>query len=77
LTDGGRAIVRTSAGEAELPVRVTEHIAHGAAFVPFNQPGFAANTILSGSFTIGATVEPVVDADGALEPVEVAAGGDA
>jgi formate dehydrogenase major subunit len=77
LTDGFRAIVRTSAGEAELPVRVTEHIAQGAVFVPFNQPGFAANTILAGSLTIGAIVEPVADADGALEPVEVAVGGEA
>ena len=49
LADGDRAIVRTEAGEAQLPVRVSEHIAAGAAFVPFNQPGFAANTLLSGS----------------------------
>lgn len=77
LTDGIGAIVRTSAGEAELPVRVTEHIAQGSVFVPFNQPGFAANTILAGSFTIGATIEPVAEADGALEPVEVAVGGEA
>ena len=58
LVDGGRAVVRTEAGEAELPVRVTAQIAQGAAFVPFNQPGFAANTILSGSFTTVATLEP-------------------
>jgi len=67
LVDGGRAVVRTDAGEAELPVRVTAHIAQGAAFVPYNQPGFAANTLLSGSFTTVATLEPV-----AVE--EVAAG---
>ena len=48
LVDGGQALVRTEAGEAELPVRVTEHVAAGAAFVPFNQPGFATNTLLSG-----------------------------
>ena len=59
LTDGGRATVRTDAGEAELPVRVSPHIAQGAAFVPFNQPGLAANTILSGSFTTTATLEAV------------------
>jgi len=45
------AVVRTDAGEARLPVRVTPHIARGAAFVPFNQPGLAANTLLSGSFS--------------------------
>ena len=77
LLDGGRALIRTSAGEVELPVRVTEHIAQGSVFVPFNQPGFAANTILAGSFTIGATVEPIADSDGAFEPAEVAVGGDA
>jgi NADH-quinone oxidoreductase subunit G len=57
LVDGGRAMVRTGAGEAELPVRVTEHVAKGAVFVPFNQPGFAANTLLQGHFTIAATLE--------------------
>ncbi len=63
-------------GEAELPVRVTEHVAEGAVFVPFNQPGFAANTILAGSFSIGATVEPVDAPEGALEPAEATAGGE-
>src|SRR5439155_26668986 len=50
VTDGGKAAVRTQAGEAVLPVRVTERIARGSAFVPFNQAGFAANTLLSGRF---------------------------
>jgi NADH-quinone oxidoreductase subunit G len=77
LADGTRAIVRTSAGEVELPVRVTEHLARGTVFVPFNQPGFAANTLLAGSFTIAATVEPAADAGEALESVEAAAGGEA
>ena len=27
------------------------HVAKGAVFVPFNQPGFAANTLLSGRMT--------------------------
>jgi NADH-quinone oxidoreductase subunit G len=71
LTDGGRATVRTDAGAAELPVRVTEHIAQGALFVPFNQPGLAANRLLAGSFTASATVEAVAsgearDTDGAV-----------
>ena len=59
LADGARATVRTDAGEAELPVRVTEHIAQGAVFVPFNQPGLAANRLLAGSFTNSASVEAV------------------
>ncbi|HET8525102.1 MAG TPA: NADH-quinone oxidoreductase subunit G [Actinomycetota bacterium] len=59
LADGGRATVRTDAGQAELPVRVTEHIAQGALFVPFNQPGLAANRLLAGSFTISAIVKTV------------------
>ena len=76
VTDGGRVTVRTVAGEAALPVRVTDHVAQGAVFVPFNQPGFAANTILAGSFSIAAIVEPVEMAGGALEPAEAAAGGE-
>ena len=59
LADGGRAIVRTPAGEAELSARVSPHIVSGAVFVPFNQPGFAANELLSGSFTTPVTLEPV------------------
>jgi predicted molibdopterin-dependent oxidoreductase YjgC len=59
LTDGGRAIVKTERGEAELPVRATEHIARGSVFVPFNNPGLRANTLLSGSFQTFATLEPV------------------
>ena len=77
VIDGGACNVRTAAGEAELPVRVTDHVAEGAVFVPFNQPGFAANTILNGSFSIAATVEPVDAAAGELETAEAAAGGEA
>ncbi len=68
LADGGRAIVRTPAGEAELPVVVTPHVAPGAVFVPFNQAGFAANTLLAGAFT--ATVE--LEAAEAAETTETA-----
>ena len=71
LTDGARATVRTAAGEAELPVRVTEHVAKGSVFVPFNQPGFAANTLLSGAFTAAATLSPVDVAVEAAEEVPV------
>jgi NADH-quinone oxidoreductase subunit G len=74
VIDGGRATVRTAAGEAELPVHVTGDVAAGAVFVPFNQPGFAANTILAGSFSIAAVVEPVERSEGALETAEAAAG---
>jgi NADH-quinone oxidoreductase subunit G len=70
VTDGAQAVVRTDAGEAELPVRVTEGIARGAVFVPFNQPGLSANTLLSGTFVTTATVE-AVDAEPA-EPAEPA-----
>ena len=71
LTDGGGAIVRTDAGAADLPVRVTEHVAAGAAFVPFNQLGLATNTLLSGRMVARATIEPV----GPAEPVGPRAGG--
>jgi len=73
LADGGRAIVRTEAGEAELPVRVTEHIAPLTAFVPFNDPGLRASTLLSGSFDTIATVEAATTADEASEAEEVPA----
>ena len=80
LADGMSAIVRTSGGSAELPVRVSEHIARGSIFVPFNQPRFAANTILTGGFTDLATVEAAGADAGGPEPgmdVPVAVGGDA
>jgi hypothetical protein len=51
-------------------VRVTAHVAPGAAFVPFNQPGFAANTLLSGSFSVSAKIESARPAEA------VAAGGE-
>jgi NADH-quinone oxidoreductase subunit G len=70
LSDGGRARVSTEAGSAELPVRVTPHVADGTAFVPFNQPGLATNTLLSGWFTAPASLEAV---DAAEEAPEAAA----
>jgi predicted molibdopterin-dependent oxidoreductase YjgC len=59
LVDGGRALVGTEAGEVELPVRVTPHVARGVIFIPFNQPGVAANRLLSGSFTTTARIDAV------------------
>jgi NADH-quinone oxidoreductase subunit G len=56
ITEGARVTVRTAAGEAELPARISDGIAPGSVFVPFNQPGFAANTLLQGTWSIAATV---------------------
>ena len=52
--------MRTEAGEAELDVRVTADVAAGSVFVPFNQPGFAANALLAGGFVEPVTVEALV-----------------
>jgi NADH-quinone oxidoreductase subunit G len=59
VVDGARVRISTEAGTAEAPVRVSEDLAEGAVFVPFNQPGLAANELLSGRFTADATIEPV------------------
>jgi assimilatory nitrate reductase catalytic subunit len=67
LADGGRAIVTTDAGEAILDVRITGDIAPGAVFVPFNQPGLAANELLGGSFTTAVRIEPAA-AQAEVEP---------
>ena len=72
LADGLGARLRTDAGEATVAVRVTEDIAPGTVFVPFNQPGLAANTLLSGAFTAAVTVE----AADKPEPLVAAASGD-
>jgi NADH-quinone oxidoreductase subunit G len=58
VEDGSAVRVRTEAGEAQLPVRVTEGILPGVVFVPFNNPGLAANTLLRGSLISAVTVEP-------------------
>jgi NADH-quinone oxidoreductase subunit G len=63
LADGLGVRVRTAAGEAVLPARVTDRIAAGAVFVPFNQPGFAANTVLAGAFTVSVELEAVESPD--------------
>ena len=73
LADGLGARLRTDAGEATVAVRVTEDIAPGTVFLPFNQPGLAANTLLSGAFTAAVTVEAADEP----EPAVAAAGGDA
>jgi NADH-quinone oxidoreductase subunit G len=73
LADGAPARLRTSAGEAVVPVRVSDGIAAGAVFVPWNQPGLAANTLLSGRMTAAVTIEPAVEASSAV----AGGGGDA
>ncbi|MFL5768112.1 MAG: NADH-quinone oxidoreductase subunit NuoG, partial [Actinomycetota bacterium] len=58
VVEGARVRISTPAGAAEAPVRISEELAEGAVFVPFNQPGLAANELLSGSFTADVTIEP-------------------
>jgi len=83
VADGASVIVRTDVGEATLPARVSGHVARGAVFVPFNQPGFAANTLLSGRMTapveLAAVDVPEAEDAGSpsagSEPVGSASGG--
>ena len=58
LQDGATARLRTEAGEADLPVRISDGIAPGAAFVPWNQNGFRANTLFRGTPRAIAEVQP-------------------
>ena len=77
LRDGDEVRIRTNAGEATLPLRRTPHVATGIVFVPFNQPGFAANALLAGAFTEPAALEARDAAAPEPEPAATAAGGDA
>ena len=61
LVDGVQVRLTTAAGDATVPLRITEHVAAGSVFVPFNQPGLAANTLLSGRSTASVSVEAVGD----------------
>jgi NADH-quinone oxidoreductase subunit G len=68
IADGAAAVLTTTAGGATLPARVTEHVARGAVFVPFNQPGFPANGLFDGDFVTTVTLEAAeqpADADAA------------
>jgi len=58
ISHGSVARITTEAGTAELPVRVSDGMAQGVGFVPWNQPGLAANTLLSGRSFTRATLEP-------------------
>ena len=53
LSDGDQAIVTANGSRASLEVRVAD-IARGAVFVPYDQPGWRANSIIRG-------VNPVVE----------------
>jgi NADH-quinone oxidoreductase subunit G len=81
LTDGGAVHLRTGAGDAVVAVRVTEDVAQGAVFVPFNQPRLAANTLLAGRFTAAVELEPAamlavaVSDEPQVAGAEAAAGG--
>jgi predicted molibdopterin-dependent oxidoreductase YjgC len=75
ITDGGSVLVSTDAGQAELPARVTNRVAAGSAFVPFNQSGFHANTLLSGQMVTRARLTPSQAVDGAEPEDAVAAAG--
>jgi NADH-quinone oxidoreductase subunit G len=80
IVDGADVTIQTAAGEATLPAGVTDHVAKGSVFVPFNQRGFAANTLLQGGFTIAATLEPVgapAGSDDVAGAAKVGAGGTA
>jgi predicted molibdopterin-dependent oxidoreductase YjgC len=59
LAGADRVLLRTAAGDAEVGLRVTPHVAAGTVFVPFNQPGLPANTLLSGRFTAPVEVTAV------------------
>jgi len=77
LVDGGSVRLRTSSGEAVVPVRVTEHVAAGSVFVPYDQPGLAANTLLAGRFTAAVELQAAAADDGAVAPaVTTSVGGE-
>jgi NADH-quinone oxidoreductase subunit G len=61
LADGGRARIRTDAGEVEVAVRVTDGIVEGTAFVPWNQPRLQAASLFRDGPRASATVEPAGD----------------
>ncbi len=58
LPDGGFASLTTAAGSAVLPVRVSDGIDRGAAFVPWNNAGLQANTLFSGERIAAVTLAP-------------------
>ena len=47
LAEGDEAVVKGAGTEARLPVRIGD-VTAGAAFIPYDQPGLRANTLMSG-----------------------------
>ena len=72
---GGRDRAHGRRARPTLPLRVTTNVAPGSVFVPFNQPGLAANTLLDGSWTTAVTLEPAEPIEPA-EPAEAVAVGE-
>jgi NADH-quinone oxidoreductase subunit G len=70
VRDGGWVRLRTAAGEAVVRARVGGTVAPGAVFVPFNQPGLAANELLTGGFTVGVELQAAAEPSDA-EPAAV------
>jgi NADH-quinone oxidoreductase subunit G len=70
LSDSGDATITTEAGSATVPVRVSDGIAPGVAFVPWNNAGLRANTLFQGYRVTAATLVPAP----AREPAEAGAG---
>jgi hypothetical protein len=59
-------------------VRVTPWVTRGSAFVPYNQPGLAAGTLLSGTFHAVARVEAAGTAEtGDAAPAAATVGSEA
>ncbi|MGH2739892.1 MAG: NADH-quinone oxidoreductase subunit G [Actinomycetota bacterium] len=58
VDEGVSVRLTTEAGEAVLPAHVTDRIAKGCVFIPWNQPGFRANALLSGSLHTAVTLVP-------------------
>jgi NADH-quinone oxidoreductase subunit G len=73
LSDGGFASLTTAAGAALLPVRVSEGISPGSAFVPWNNAGFQANTLFSGGRIATVTLAPAEAPAALRETAEVGA----
>ena len=61
LVDGVQVRLTTAAGDATCRCASRSTSRAGSVFVPFNQPGLAANTLLSGRLTASVAVEAVGD----------------
>jgi NADH-quinone oxidoreductase subunit G len=72
LAGSSRVRLSTPAGRTEVELRITPHVAPGTVFVPFNQPGLAANTLLSGRFTSPVEIAvATAEQDAAAHPAAV------